>query len=112
MESSISMMVVEYSKTTKNVCICLSIAVMLIILFMISPLKNFMMTSLIGKMVILVLLGYIMYYNTTQTNMFSQKFDMSLFSGDWNPVKTNILCGYLFTLFIFILAMNVLRKMF
>jgi hypothetical protein len=112
MDSSVSMMIVEYSKTTKNVCICLAIAVFLIILFMVSPIKNFMMTSLIGKMVILVLLGYIMYYNTNQTLLFSQKVDMSLFSGDWNPVKTNILCGYLFTLFIFILALNVIRKMF
>lgn len=111
MDSSVSMMIVEYSKTTKNVCMCLAMAVFLIILFMVSPIKNFMMTSLIGKMTILVLLGYIMYYNTNQTMLFSQKVDMSLFSGDWNPVKTNILCGYLFTLFIFILAVNVLRKM-
>ncbi len=112
MEPSISMMIVEYSNTTKNVCMCLAIAVFLIILFMISPIKNFMMTSLIGKMVILILLGYMMYYNTTQTLMFSQKFDMPLFSGEWNPVKTNILCGYLFTLFIFILMLNVIRKLF
>ena len=107
----ISMMVIEYSKTTKNVCICLVIAIFFIFLFMITPLKNFMMTSLIGKMTILILLAYILYYNTSETMKFSNTFDVSLFQGgDWDPVKTNVLCGYMFTLFIFILFINVMRK--
>ena len=110
MDMDMSMMVIEYSKSTKNVCICLIIAVFLIFLFMMTPIKNFMMTSLIGKMSVLVLLAYILYYNTNETMSFSNKFGVSLFQGDWDAVKTNVLCGYMFTLFIFVLFINVMRR--
>ena len=102
-------LIIEYSKSTKNVCMCLGIAAILIILFMLSPLNTFMLSSMFGKAVILVLLVYMIYYNLKQTNVFANKFNISFTDGTWNPIKTNIACSYAFSVFIFILMVSVFR---
>ena len=42
-------LVIEYAKSTKHVCLCTTISVVLIIIFMLSPLNQFIMTSIFGK---------------------------------------------------------------
>jgi len=112
MSSSSSTMIIEFAKSTQNVCICLSITVFLIILFMMTPLNTFLLSSIFGKVIILTLLGYTIYYNTTKTIIFSNDFDVSLTSGNWNAIKTNILCSYIFTLFLVLLMLSVIRRIF
>lgn len=105
-----SIMVVEYAKSTQNVCMCLGISIFLIILFMMTPLNSFMLSSIFGKVVITALLGYTIYYNISQTNKFSKNFNISLTSGNWDELKTNITCSYIFSLFLLVLLLSVLRK--
>lgn len=112
MSSSSSTMIIEFAKSTQNVCMCLSITVFLIILFMMTPLNTFLLSSIFGKVIILTLLGYTIYYNTTKTINFSSNFDVSLTSGNWNAIKTNILCSYIFTLFLVLLMLSVIRRIF
>ena len=102
-------LIVEYSKSTKNICMCLGIASVLIILFILSPLNSFMLSSIFGKAVILVLLVYMIYYNLKETNIFSNNFNISFTDGTWNSIKTNVICSYAFSAFIFILMVSVLR---
>lgn len=102
-------LIIEYSKTTKNVCICLSIASFLIILFVLSPLNSFMLSSIFGKTIILALLIYMIYYNLKQTSTFSNNFNISFGDGNWNPIKTNIACSYAFSAFLLILMVSVFR---
>lgn len=112
--SNTTLMIFEFSKTTQNVCICLGISVIFIILFMISPLNTFLLSSIFGKVVVLILLGITLYYNTTQTNTFVNNFNINIWndSSSWNPLKTNVLCSYIFSLFLLVLILSVIRKMF
>lgn len=107
-----SSLIVEYAKTTQNVCLCMSISAFLIILFMMTPLNSFVLSSIIGKLIILLLLGYTIYYNVTKTNKFANSFNVDMMSNSWDPVKTNIACSYIFSGFLFILMLTVLQKLF
>ena len=111
MTVSSSTMIVEYAKSTQNVCMCLGISIFFIILFMMTPLNSFILSSIFGKVVIIALLGYTIYYNINQTNKFSKNFNISLTSGNWDELKTNITCSYVFSLFLLVLLLSVLRKM-
>jgi len=81
-----------------------------------TPLNNFMLSSIFGKVMIITVLGYTLYYNLSKTNNFYKKvnndFNISLASGNWNAVKTNILCSYIFSAFLIVLLLSVIRKLF
>ena len=108
---SSSLMIIEFAKSTQNVCMCVGLSMLLIICFMISPLNSFMLSSIFGKVIILTLLGYILYYNTIQTNKFSKNFNVNIWNQNekWNPIKTNIICSYIFSLFVLVLIISVIR---
>lgn len=105
-------LVIEYAKSTKHICLCTIISIVLIIIFMFSPLNRFIMTSIFGKIVILTLLGYTLYANFKQTNIFSSKFNVVMMNSSWDPVKTNISCSYVFSLFLIILIITVIKGFF
>jgi hypothetical protein len=107
-----SSLIIEYAKSTQNVCLCMSISAFLIILFMMTPLNSFVLSSIIGKLIILILLGYTIYYNITKTNKFANSFNVDMMTDSWDPVKTNIACSYLFSGFLLILMLTVLQKLF
>jgi len=100
----------HYSNGTKNVSLCTIVSIFLILVFIISPLNQFIIASMFGKIIILTLLGFALYKNTSITYEFSK--NNHLFSGAWNSKKTNILFSYVFSLFIFILILSVLNRLF
>jgi hypothetical protein len=102
-------LVIQYAKSTQTVCLCLSILAFLIIIFILSPLNIFFISSLFGKAIIIILLGFTMYYNIQQTNLFASNFNISFFENDWNTIKTNVLCSYVFTILLVFLTVSVLR---
>jgi hypothetical protein len=110
--NSSSSMIVEYAKSTQNVCLCLSISTFLIMLFIMSPLNSFILSSFFGKIIILILLGYTIFYNITKNLKFSNDFSINIFSGDWNPVIMNVMCSYVFSGFLIVLLLTVLQKLF
>lgn len=110
--TSSSTMIIEYAKSTQNVCICLAISLFLIIVFIMTPLNSFLLSSIFGKVIILTLLGYTIYYNTIATNRFINNFNVSLTSGEWDILKTNILCSYIFSVFLIVLMLSVIRQIF
>lgn len=112
MSSSSSLMIIQFSKSTQNVCMCVGLSVIFIILFMMTPLNIFMLSSIFGKVVILTLLGYTLYYNTQQTNNFVKNFNINIWNeySNWDPLKTNVLCSYIFSLFLLVLIVSVIRK--
>lgn len=110
--TSSSTMVVEFAKSTQNVCMCLGISIVFIILFIMTPLNSFLLSSIFGKVMILTLLGYTLYYNVSQTNKFSNNFNISLTDGNWDVLKTNIVCSYVFSVFLLVLMLSVIRKIF
>ena len=78
---------------------------------MISPLNSYILSSIFGKVIILTLLGYTLYYNTIQTNKFSKNFNVNIWdqTENWKPIKTNIICSYIFSLFVLVLIISVIR---
>lgn len=105
-------MVLEFVKTTQNVCMGVALSILFIILFMMTPLNTFLLSSIFGKLLILTVLGYTLYYNITKTNKFHNDFSVTLTSGNWDPLKTNITCSYIFSLFLLVLMLSVIRKIF
>jgi hypothetical protein len=104
-------MIIEFSKATQNVCLCLGLSVIFIVLFMVMPFHSFILSS-IGKFIIIVLLGYTLYYNTLQTNKFANNFNIYLWKDtrQWNPLKTNILSSYIFSAFLVVLIVSLFHK--
>ena len=90
----------DYSKAIQTICICLVISVILIIIFVISPLKKIFYVSVIGKIICLVLLGFTLYKNIIVTNKTDEL------------EKANRYGSYILSFFIIILILSVLRKMF
>ena len=112
MSDQSSLIIIEYAKTTQNVCLCISISAFLILLFIMTPLNSFMLSSIFGKVIILILLGYTIFYNVTKTNKFAKNFNVELTSGGWDPIKTNIASSYIFTGFLLVLMLAVLQQLF
>ena len=112
MSEQSSSIITEYAKSTQTVCLCISISAFLIILFIMTPLNSFLLSSIFGKMIILTLLGYTVYYNVTKTNVFAKNFNINLTEGGWDPVKTNIVSSYIFTGFLIILMLAVIQQLF
>lgn len=110
--SSSSVIIVEYAKTTQNVCLCISISALLIMLFILSPLNSFVLSSIFGKVVILTLLGYTVFYNITKTSHFANNYDIDISFNDWNPIKINIICSYIFSGFLLVLMLTVFQQLF
>ena len=107
-----SILVTEYAKSSEHICLCSTISICLILIFIFTPLNNFLMTSRIAKLTISLLLIYTLFNNIKFTNKFSNKINISLANGQWSPVKTNIMCSYVFSGFLFILILSVVRSFF
>lgn len=101
-----------FTDTTKKVCTCSAISIFLIVLFIISPLSSFFLTSIFMRMIILLLLAYTMYLNSLQTNYLRNASQLNLTSEISTQLNINIVCSYVFTLFIGLLIIFVLKSFF
>jgi hypothetical protein len=90
----------NYSKSIQTVCMCLVIAIVMIGVFVVSPIKNFHLVSMIGKVTCIGLLSFALYQN------------ILISSGDDQQAKANKVYGYILSLFIFVLILSILRKFF
>jgi hypothetical protein len=111
---STTTMIVKFSNATQNVCMCVGLSVVCILLFLMTPLNTFILSSIFGKVIILTLLGYTLYYNTQQTNHFVKDSNVNIWNENehWNPLKTNVLCSYIFSLCLLVLIISVIRIIF
>ena len=97
---------------TKKVCLCSFVSIVLIVLFIISPLSSFLMTSSLMKILILIILGYTIYLNNHQSNILSLSKNSSQSFEIQSQLSTNIICSYVFTLFLGILFIFVIKSYF
>lgn len=104
---SLSSMINEFSKITQHVSMCLGLSVIVILFFIVSPLNVFALS----KILVITILGYIVCYNTHQTNKFVTKHNINMFGSEWNPIKTNVLFSYIFSASLLFLALSLFRKM-
>ena len=101
-----------FTDTTKKACTCSAASIFLIVLFIISPLSSFVITSIFIRIIILLLLAYTIYLNTQQTNYLRQASNLNLSNEVGLQLNINIVCSYVFTLFIGLLIIFVLKSFF
>ena len=100
------------SDYTRKICYCSFFSMLLIIIFIVSPLGKFVWVSTIMKVVILIILGYTIYLNNIQTTMLKNTNAESSDSELSSQLGTNIMCSYVFTLFLCILFIFVIKSFF
>ena len=101
-----------FTDTTKKVCSCSAASIFLIIMFIVSPLSNFFFVSSIMKIAILLILFYTIYLNIKQTDYLRNASQMKVSDEINSQLKINIICSYVFTLFIGLLIIFVIKSFF
>ena len=99
-----------FTDSTKKICTCSAISIFLIILFIISPLSNFFITSTLMKIVVLIILAYTIYLNIIQTNYLKDATNVANTDIVLSQLNTNILCSYIFSLFLGLLGIFVVKS--
>ena len=110
MVSSTPFNLIIFTDSTKKICTCSAVSIFLIILFIISPLSNFFMTSMLMKIIILIILSYTIYLNMIQTNYLRSATNVVNSENVMSQLNTNILCSYIFTLFLGLMGIFVIKS--
>jgi len=101
----------NYVKKSKSISLFVILSIFFIFIFMFSPLSN-TTVAFIGKLSILILLGYAFYKNCFITFHFSKDSNIVFTQGSWNNQKTNVVCSYVLSLFILLLLFRVVKSFF
>ena len=101
-----------FTDITKNICMCSAVSIAIIVLFILSPLSNFFKTSLFMKIIALIILVYTIYLNTKQTNLLRNASVSSVAEQVKSQLNINIICSYVFTIFIGLLIIFVIKSFF
>jgi hypothetical protein len=101
-----------FTETTKKLCTCSAISIFLIVLFIISPLSSFFLTSVFMRIITIILLSYTLYLNNEQTNYLRNATQLKLSKEVNSQIVVNIICSYVFSLFIGLLIIFVIRSFF
>ena len=110
MDSSTPFNLIIFTDSTKKICTCSAVSIFLIILFIISPLSNFFITSTLMKIIILIILSYTIYLNIIQTNYLRSATNVANSGNVISQLNTNILCSYIFTLLLGLLGIFVIKS--
>jgi len=95
---------------TKKVCMTSFLSMFLILVFVLGPLSSFTTASFIVKILVVIILAYSIYLNVKQTNI------LNSMTGDNNrheynaQLQLNIVCSYVFTLFLGVLIVFILKS--
>lgn len=101
-----------FTDTTKQVCTYSALSIFLIVLFIISPLSHFFLTSLIMKIIIIILLAYTLYLNIKQTDYLRAASQSVISAEVSSQLNINIMSSYIFSLFIGLLIIFVGKRFF
>jgi hypothetical protein len=112
MDSNAPFNLMIFTNETKKVCLCSATSIILIVLFIISPLSNFLTTSLLMKIVTLVILSYTIYLNNKQTELLREASSVINSEKLKSQLKLNVICSYVFTVFIGLLIIFVIKSFF
>jgi hypothetical protein len=102
----------SFSQTARDVCNYICIALLLILLFIMSPLRHYSFLSILGKIFIFLFLGWAVYRNMKNAQELTEMMSSGFLDGSWDSVKSNIVCSYILTFFIIVLMLTVLQHLF
>jgi hypothetical protein len=101
-----------FTDVTKKLCMCLAISIFIIFLFIISPLSILFKTALFMKILVLIILCYTIYLNIIQTKSLNSALLTSHNKEINSQLYINLICSYVFTIFIGLLLIFVIRSLF
>ena len=110
MDTEIPFNLMIFTDSTKKICTCSAVSIALIVLFIISPLSNFFLTSSLMKIIVLIILVYTIYLNTIQTNSLRSATSYVKSENVMSQLNINIMCSYIFTLFLGLLSIFVIKS--
>lgn len=110
MDSETPFNLIIFTDSTKKICMSSAVSIFLIILFIISPLSNFVVTSSLMKIIVLIILAYTIYLNIIQTNYLKSATNVVKTEVVLSQMNTNIMCSYIFTLFLVLLGIFVIKS--
>ena len=96
--------------STKNICIYCLFSLLLIIVFMFTPVKQYSYLGLVIKIIICIILGYCFYLNTIQIKNLTSNAPSNNSDLYKRYLNTNIFFSAIFSVFIFILLCFVLKS--
>ena len=99
-----------FTDSTKKICTCSAISIFLIVLFIISPLSSFFITSTLMKIIILIILAYTIHLNIIQTNYLKNATNVVNSDIVLSQLNTNIMCSHIFTLFLGLLCIFIIKS--
>jgi hypothetical protein len=99
---------------TKKISLYSFISIVLIVIFIITPLNNMFLLSPMMKIIIVIILGYTFYLNIKQIDILRKQSNKSNNNDPdfTSQINTNIITSYVFSLFIGLLIIFVIRKLF
>ena len=100
------------SDYTRQICYCSFFSMLLIIIFIVSPLGEFVMISSIMKVCVLAILGYTIYLNSIQITMLQNTNNTQTDAEVAAQLSSNIMCSYVFTAFLCLLFIFVVKSFF
>jgi len=101
-----------FTNDTKNICFFFGLSILLIIIFVISPLNNFIFLSIFFKIIILIILVYLIICNIRQTNSLYNFSSNTNNNNITHKLNLNIICGYIFTIVLIFLLIFILKSFF
>jgi hypothetical protein len=99
----------KYSKDSKLVTYCTTFSLIILFIFVISPLSYYKPLCIISQLIVLAILAYALYRNLNISYKFGKSANINYYDGNWTHLKTNMICSYVFSLFIFFLVITVIR---
>jgi len=112
MNSNFSSNLNIFTDGTKTICNCTAASIIIILLFILSPLSNFFKTSIFMKLLSVAILVYTIYLNVIQTNYLRNASGSTTAENVKSQLTINIFCSYIFTLFLGLLVIFVIKSFF
>jgi hypothetical protein len=112
MDSNTPFNLMIFTDETKKVCLCSATSIILIFLFIVSPLSNFFTTSLLMKIITIFILVYTIYLNNKQTQLLREASSLINSEKLKSQLNLNIICSFVFTTFIGLLVIFVIKSFF
>lgn len=98
--------------STKSICTCTFVFMVLSLLFIASPLSNFHKTSIFVKCIVLALIGYVGFMSIKQIEYLQNQVKQTILPDISHQLNMNLTCSYVFIFFVGLFFLFVLKSFF
>jgi len=100
----------SFTSGTRQICVCSVLSILIIVLFILSPLSQMIKVSIFMKIIVFILLGYTVYLNISQSIYLQNANQYVKSQNTKDQLKLNIICSYTYSVFLLILLFFVFKS--